>query len=192
MLSNKTKRFYHVQTDNHVYKLNINKTDRTLNTIITLGTKLKTLLKDTYKDSPELANLLYDEVLTSGMDYDEGHSCVIDTMVENAKLALHTLHTHHDEMPIEKETLHSLGFIRFGHFLDNRICHECILENDDNHQVAEEIVEPVPGKLIHRLRTITWKPDKIGVKSSDTITYKTLRMNKKLQEAALAEKGKHI
>ena len=171
-------------------KINKKKTDKKLEKLQAALNTIRDELQDTYESDYRLYDLLQDEIFSrcecSYREMNSGSIGWIEDVIYSISELKENL-SKDDEIP-EKEsitTLYDIGYQR-THLLSDACFWEKILENTEEKEVVEEIVySDNPGekdhgiKLTRRIRTTMWEKTKYG-KASTSITYRKLRIGKKL------------
>lgn len=171
-------------------KINKKKTDKKLEKLQTALKTIRDELRDTYESDYELYDLLQNEIFShcecSYREMNSGSIGWIEDVIYSISELKENL-SKDDEIP-EKEnitTLCDIGYQR-THLLSNTCFWEKILENTEEKEVVEEIAytdnpekKDHGTKLIRRIRTTVWRKTKYG-KASESITYRKLRIGKKL------------
>ena len=114
-----------------------------------------------------------------GLEFEDGKSYLLDTIIEEAQGVLRSLHERSDEIvPQEKIiTLIDLGFQ--ADYASRGKRYEKVLEDTDEREVVEEVLLCKEGEVLHRKRTTIWTKQTWG-KSSSSIRYRNVPTSKKL------------
>ena len=190
MKSKKQGRSYVIQEydDQDPQKLNKKKTDTVLNTIEKSLRILAKTFADLYDDDTELYWFIHDHMYLPDSYYICGDKLPesISDIHYSVQDLQEFLQEHDDEIlpPKSYITLEDFGFKDMFHYnkVDEPHVYERTIEDLGKKEVTEEVVI-YNGDIFHRQRTTLWDITP-GCKSSRSITYKKLRMTKKLREAA--------
>ena len=189
MLSRKVGRNYVILgSDNMVpIKINKNRTDRKLNRLKSALSTIQKELADAYNEDSDLYTILRDEIFdgydTRGL-YD-GRSGWVDDVLYRISDVQETLDGEDDEIPEEEDiiTLEDIGYAD-ARLYGCRIWEKTI-EDTEEKEVTEEIIcgnaKNPDATPIRRVRTTLWEKTEYG-KASISITYRKLRIGKKLRK----------
>lgn len=187
MLSKKEKRNYAVLLTDERYPEKINRkyADKTISKLKSLLESIQDIVKDTYDKDYGLYRVLFDEYLENYFDVDDGSSWRLRNSIDALRELQETLATHDDEILTNEEvvTLEDLGFRRMVWDKTMFIFEKQIKESDEE-DIVEEVCRVNNGSIMRRIRTTIWEKTNFG-KSSKSIRYKKIRMNKKLENAFL-------
>lgn len=187
MLSKKEKRNYAVLLTDERYPEKINRkyADKTINKLKSLLESIQDIVKDTYNKDYGLYRVLFDEYLENYFDVDDGSSWRLRNSIDALRELQETLATHDDEILTNEKvvTLEDLGFRRMVWDKTMFIFEKQIKESDEE-DIVEEVCRVNNGSIMRRIRTTIWEKTNFG-KSSKSIRYKKIRMNKKLENAFL-------
>ena len=191
MLSRKEGRNYLIlnQDSDIPVKINRNKLDKRLNRLKKALLTVQKELADTYDKDSDLYIILRDEVFdgySTGELYD-GKSGWIDDILYRISSVQETLESEDDEIPDKEDmiTLDSLGYRNM--YPQEARFWEKVIEDTEEKEITEEIIladrtkNPDAGH-VRRIRTTLWKKTEYG-RASTSITYKKLRIGKKLMKA---------
>lgn len=191
MLSRKEGRNYLIlnQDSEIPVKINRNKLDKKLNRLKKALSAVQKELADAYDEDSSLYMILRDEVFdgySTGGLYD-GKSGWIDDVLYRISSVQETLESEDDEIPDKEDmiTLDSLGYRNI--YLQEARFWEKTIESTEEKEVTEEIIladrtkNPDAGP-VRRIRTTLWEKTEYG-RASTSITYKKLRIGKKLIKA---------
>ena len=191
MLSRKEGRNYLIlnQDSEIPVKINRNKLDKKLNRLKKALSAVQKELADAYDEDSSLYMILRDEVFdgySTGGLYD-GKSGWIDDVLYRISNVQETLAGEDDEIHDKEDmiTLDSLGYRNM--YLQEARFWEKTIENTEEKEVTEEIIladrtkNPDAGP-VRRIRTVLWEKTEYG-RASTSITYKKLRIGKKLIKA---------
>lgn len=175
-------------------KVNKKRTDTKLGKLQSALKTIKDELQDAYDNDPELYHLVREEVFSRcECSYRELYDGSIG-WIEDAIYSISELKedlTENDEIPKEEDmvTLRDLGYTKASLSKPDFEFWEKILEDTEEKEVTEEIVyssrPPAKGlgaEPVRRIRTTLWEKMAYG-KASTSITYKKLRIGKKLMVA---------
>lgn len=174
-------------------KVNKKRTDTKLKKLQSALKAIKDELQDAYDNDPELYHLVQEEVFSRcECSYRELYDGSIG-WVEDAIYSISELKEDlagDDEIPKEEDmvTLRDFGYTKSSLSNPDIEFWEKILEDTEEKEVTEEIVyssrpsakEPSTGP-VRRIRTTMWEKMAYG-KASTSITYKKLRIGKKLMK----------
>ena len=167
------------------YKGNKTATDKTIEKLEKSLKKIIDNLKEV--EAGKVENL--SRLIESNMAFVdiEGEIWRLEEMLESVQNIKAELAGEDAEIPKNDDlmTLSHLGFRHtpYGRGNEKGFWEKVIYDGDDK-EVVEEIIWTSPdSKPLYRERTITWKKDTQYSRSSDTITYKNLRLTKKLVKA---------
>ena len=187
MLSKKEKRNYAVLLTDERFPEKVNRkyADKTISKLKSLLESIQDIVKDTYDKDYGLYRVLFSEYLGDYFDVDDGSSWKLRNSIDALRELQETLATHDDEILTQEEvlTLEDLGFRRMVWDRTMYIFEKQIKESDEE-DIVEEICRINNGSIIRRIRTTIWEKTDFG-KSSKSIRYKKIRMNKKLEKAFL-------
>lgn len=191
MLSRKEGRNYVIlnQDSEMPVKINRNKLDKKLNRLKKALSAVQKELADAYDEDSSLYMILRDEVFdgysTEGL-YD-GKSGWIDDVLYRISSVQETLAGEDDEIPDKEDmiTLDSLGYRNM--YLQEARFWEKVIEDTEEKEVTEEIIladrtKNPDAEPVRRIRTTLWEKTEYG-RASTSITYKKLRIGKKLMKA---------
>ena len=191
MLSRKEGRNYLIlnQDSEIPVKINRNKLDKKLNRLKKALSAVQKELADAYDEDSSLYMILRDEVFdgySTGGLYD-GKSGWIDDVLYRISNVQETLAGEDDEIHDKEDmiTLDSLGYRNM--YLQEARFWEKTIENTEEKEVTEEIILTDRTKNsdagpVRRIRTVLWEKTEYG-RASTSITYKKLRIGKKLIKA---------
>ena len=167
-------------------KINKNKVDGALKKLETALKSIQDVIDKAYDDNYNLYRML-DKCIFDYYPYctglDDGKCSTIDSMLYSVRQLQETL-KEDDEIPDYKEAyensilLEDLGYK--NSWGGRRGVWEKVLEDTDEKEVVEEIQRFEDP--LRRIRTTYWEKTDYG-KSSTSITYKKLRIGKKLMRA---------
>lgn len=191
MLSRKEGRNYVIlnQDSEMPVKINRNKLDKKLNRLKKALSAVQKELADAYDEDSSLYMILRDEVFdgysTEGL-YD-GKSGWIDDVLYRISSVQETLAGEDDEIHDKEDiiTLDSLGYRNM--YLQEARFWEKVIEDTEEKEVTEEIIladrtKNPDAEPVRRIRTTLWEKTEYG-RASTSITYKKLRIGKKLIKA---------
>ena len=195
MLSRKEGRNYVIlrQGEKILSKVNKKRTDTKLEKLQSALKTIKNELQDAYDNNPELYHLVQEEVFSRcessyrGL-YDGSIGWIEDAIYSISELKEDL--AEDDEIPKEEDivTLRELGYTKASFSNPNLEFWEKILEDTEEKEVTEEIIysSRTPAKRpdagpVRRIRTTLWEKMAYG-KASTSITYKKLRIGKKLMK----------
>lgn len=191
MLSRKEGRNYLIlnQDSDMPVKVNRNKLDKKLNRLKKALSTVQKELAGAYDEDSSLYMILRDEVFdgySTGELYD-GKSGWIDDVLYRISSVQETLAGEDDGIPDKEDviTLDHLGY-RNMHLPENRFW-EKVIEDTEKKEITEEIIladktKNPDAEPIRRIRTTLWEKTEYG-RASTSITYKKLRIGKKLMRA---------
>lgn len=187
MLSKKEKRNYVVLLTNERFPEKVNRkyADKTIGKLKSLLESIQDIVKDTYDKDYGLHRVLFDEYLENYFDVDDGKSWKLRNSIDALRELQETLATHDDEIFAKEEviTLEDLGF-RCMVWDKTMYIFEKQIKESDEEDIVEEVCRVNKGPIVRRIRTTIWEKTDFG-KSSKSIRYKKIRMNKKLENAFL-------
>jgi len=169
-------------------RLNKKKTDKTL---VTINKSLQTLaatVKDLYNNDTTMFWFINDHIyLPETYMYCDMNLPEILEQIQHSVEDLRTFLQEHDDEILPPEhyvTLADLGFKDMFPYnrLDETHIYERTVKDLGEKEITEEVVIH-NGDIFRRQRTTLWEIMP-GCKSSKSITYKKLRMTKKLERAA--------
>lgn len=196
MLSRKEGRNYAIlrQGEKFPSKVNKKRTDAKLKKLQSALKTIKDELQDAYDNDPELYHLMQEEVFSRcECSYRELYDGSIG-WIEDAIYSISELKENlaeDDEIPKEEDvvTLRDLGYTKASLSSPGLEFWEKILEDTEEKEVTEEIVysslppaKELGAEPVRRIRTTLWEKMAYG-KASTSITYKKLRIGKRLMRA---------
>lgn len=196
MLSRKEGRNYVIlrQGKKIPSKVNKKRTDAKLEALQSALKTIKNELLDVYDNDPELYHLMQEEVFSRcECSYRELYDGSIG-WIEDAIYSISELKENlaeDDEIPKEEDvvTLRDLGYTKASLSSPDLEFWEKILEDTEEKEVTEEIVysslppaKELGAESVRRIRTTLWEKMAYG-KASTSITYKKLRIGKRLMRA---------
>lgn len=196
MLSRKEGRNYVIlrQGEKIPSKVNKKRTDDKLKKLQSALKTIKDELQDAYDNDPELYHLMQEEVFSRcECSYRELYDGSIG-WIEDAIYSISELKENlaeDDEIPKEEDvvTLRDLGYTKASLSSPDLEFWEKILEDTEEKEVTEEIVysslppaKELGAEPVRRIRTTLWERMAYG-KASTSITYKKLRIGKRLMRA---------
>ena len=174
-------------------KINKKRTDAKLKKLQSALKAIKNELQDAYDNDPELYHLMQEEVFSRCESSYRGLYDGSIGWIEDAIYSIFELKedlAEDDEIPKEEDlvTLRDLGYTKASLSNPDFEFWEKILEDTEEKEVTEEIVyRSRPSAKGHdagpvrRIRTTLWEKMAYG-KASTSITYKKLRIGKKLMK----------
>lgn len=174
--------------DTDPLKLNRKKTDRILHNLERSLRLLSKTIADTYDDDTELYWFIHDNIYLPDSYYlcDTRLPESISDIYRSVKDLQEFLQEHDDEIlpPEHYVTLADLGFKDMFPYnrLDETHIYERTVKDLGEKEITEEVVIH-NSDIFRRQRTTLWEITP-GCKSSKSITYKKMRMTKKLERAA--------
>lgn len=167
-------------------KINKNKVDKSLKKLETALESIRDVIDKAYDDNYDLYRML-DRCVFAYYPYctglDDGKCSTVDNMLYSVRQLQETL-KEDDDIPDYKEAyensilLEDLGYK--NNWGGRRGVWEKVLEDTDEKEVVEEIQRFEDP--LRRIRTTYWKKTDYG-RSSTKITYRKLRIGKKLMRA---------
>ena len=174
--------------DVDLLKLNRKKTDHVLHNLERSLRLLSKTIADTYDDDTEMYWFIHDHIYLPDSYYmsDANLPEIISDIYRSVKNLQEYLQEHDDEIlpPEHYVTLTELGFKDMFPYnrLDETHIYERTVKDLGEKEITEEVVI-ANENIFRRQRTTLWEITP-GCKSSKSITYKKLRMTKKLERAA--------
>ena len=193
MLSKKDKRNYIVLLTDERFPEKVNRrfADKTIEKLKSSLETIQTIVKDTYDKDYGLYRVLFDEYLEYHLDVSDGKSWKIGNSIDALNELQETLATHDDDIRTKEEvtTLEDLGY-RLMVWDKTMYIFEKQIKESDEEDIVEEVLRLKNNPIKRRIRTTLWDKTPFG-KSSRSIRYKQIRLNKKLENAFLKSVKEH-
>ena len=193
MLSKKDKRNYIVLLTDERFPEKVNRrfADKTIEKLKSSLETIQTIIKDTYDKDYGLYRVLFDECLEYHFDVSDGKSWKIGNSIDALNELQETLATHDDDIRTKEEvtTLEDLGY-RLMVWDKTMYIFEKQIKESDEEDIMEEVLRLKNNPIKRRIRTTLWDKTPYG-KSSRSIRYKQIRLNKKLENAFLNSVKEH-
>ena len=193
MLSKKDKRNYIVLLTDERFPEKVNRrfADKTIEKLKSSLETIQTIIKDTYDKDYGLYRVLFDEYLEYHFDVSDGKSWKIGNSIDALNELQETLATHDDDICTKEEvtTLEDLGY-RLMVWDKTMYIFEKQIKESDEEDIVEEVLRLKNNPIKRRIRTTLWDKTSFG-KSSRSIRYKQIRLNKKLENAFLNSVKEH-
>ena len=193
MLSKKDKRNYIVLLTDERFPEKVNRrfADKTIEKLKSSLETIQTIIKDTYDKDYGLYRVLFDECLEYHLDVSDGKSWKIGNSIDALNELQETLATHDDDIRTKEEvtTLEDLGY-RLMVWDKTMYIFEKQIKESDEEDIMEEVLRLKNNPIKRRIRTTLWDKTPFG-KSSRSIRYKQIRLNKKLENAFLNSVKEH-